>query len=106
MNFLNLQLPSISNIHSGKKFKMNTEILLLKIFIQKNSKHFQDTTRDLLDPMVEFVRWCPHLESEPLKFLHNEMYSETPQTPNQYVKIVKKLFAIKSKYCREYYIRL
>ena len=56
--------------------------------------------------MVEFGRWCTYHELEPHKFLHNEMYNETPQTRNQYVKIVKKLFAIKSKYCREYYIRL
>ena len=37
------------------------------------SKHFEDPTTELLDPMVEFVRWCPHRELKPLKFLHNEM---------------------------------
>ena len=36
---------------------------------QKYSKHFQDPTGELF----EFARWCPYLELEPHKFLHNEM---------------------------------
>ena len=39
----------------------------------RTTKHFQDPTRDLLDPIDEFVRWCPYLELKPLKFLHIEM---------------------------------
>ena len=30
-------------------------------------------TRDLLDPMAEFVRWCPYHELEPHKFLHKRV---------------------------------
>ena len=43
----------------------------------KYSKHFQDLTTDVLDPIVEFVRWCPYFESETLKFLHKELCSGT-----------------------------
>ena len=39
----------------------------------KYNKHFQDPTRNLSDPMFEFARWCPYLELESHKFLHNEM---------------------------------
>ena len=55
--------------------KINTYIYIytyIKDIYQKYSKHFQAPTRDLLDPMVELVRWCPYLELEPLKLFHNE----------------------------------
>ena len=29
---------------------------------KKYTKHFQDPARDLLDPIVEFVRWCPYFD--------------------------------------------
>ena len=54
MNFLNIQLRLLSNIHPK-----NTSI---KDIHKKYTKHFQDPTRDLLDPMVEFGRWCPYFE--------------------------------------------
>ena len=49
---------------------INTSI---KDIYKKYTKHFWDPTSNLLDPMVEFVRWCLYLELEHLKFLHNEM---------------------------------
>ena len=45
----------------------------IKDIYKKFTKHFQDLTKNVLDPMVEFVRWCPYLELKPLKFLHKEI---------------------------------
>ena len=53
-----------------ENYYINTSI---KGIYKKYTKHFQDPTRDLLDPMVEFVRCCLYLELEPHQFLHNEM---------------------------------
>ena len=39
----------------------------------KYGKHFQHPTRDLLDVIFEFVRWCPHFELETPEFLDKEM---------------------------------
>ena len=52
---------------------INTSI---KDIYKKCSKHFQELLfygpiKPL--PPVEFIRWCPYLELDPLKFLHNEM---------------------------------
>ena len=38
---------------------------------KKYCKHFQDT--DVLDRMVELVRWCPYFKSATLKFLQKEL---------------------------------
>ena len=42
--------------------------------------------KTLLDPKVEFVRWCPYFELETLKFLHKEMWSGTVQ--NRFIWIL------------------
>ena len=62
----------LSNIHNKNKSKI---ILLIEIFKKKYSKHFQDTnyTINLLDPSVEFVRWCPYFKSGTLKCWHKEL---------------------------------
>ena len=44
-----------------------------KDIYNKFRKNIQDPSRDLLDPKVAFVCWCPYLELEILKFLHKEM---------------------------------
>ena len=48
------------------------------------SKHFQDPTRVLLDPMVEYVRWSPYFELEALKFLRKEMREGNEQKDLQH----------------------
>ena len=84
MNFLNIQLPLLSNIYPKKKVGKEYINTSIKDIYKKHTKHFQDPTRDddalspgrdqgnknktrgLLDPMFEFVRWCPCLELGPL----------------------------------------
>ena len=63
----------LSNIHSTKKIEKEYINTSINDIYKKYTNHFQDFTRDLLDAMVEFVRWCPYLEIEPLKFVHDEM---------------------------------
>ena len=61
-----ITLNIILNIHP-KKMKINTYILLIKIFIKNiYTTNFKDRTRN----RVEFVRWCPYFDSETLKVLH------------------------------------
>ena len=83
----------ISNIHTKNKSKqfINT----FKKDIQKKfRKIFLDSTRELLDPKVKFVRWSPYCRLEALK-LHKEMRSSTEQhyiqkAPKRPTKKVKK----------------
>ena len=77
LNFLKLLLTLISNIHPKKKIENEYISTSLKDIYKKYSKPFQDPTRDLLDPMVEFVCWYPYFELEPLKSLHNEMKEQS-----------------------------
>ena len=58
---------------SEKKIENQYINTSIKDIYKKYSKHFQDPTRVLLDPIVEFVRRCPYLELEPHIFLLNEM---------------------------------
>ena len=44
------------------------------MFIKNKATIFEDPTREPLDPMDEYVRWCPYFKLEPLKFLHKEMW--------------------------------
>ena len=53
---------------------------MLLIDIYKNyCKNLQDPTRELVDPMVEFVLLCPYFELEHLKYLHKEMLEGNEQ---------------------------
>ena len=56
-----------------KKIKNEYINTSIKNIYKKYTKYFQDPTSDLLDPMIEFVRWSEYLQLETLKFLHNEM---------------------------------
>ena len=67
LNFLNLQLLLLPNIHPKKKIESEYINTSIQDIYKKDTKHFQDPTRDLLDQMVELVRWCPYLELEPHK---------------------------------------
>ena len=51
---------------------------------RKNVKTLLDLLKSL-DPIVEFVRWCPYFELETLKFFHKEMCTDTEH--NYIIKI-------------------
>ena len=50
-----LQFPKKSNVYAKNKSKSEQNTSFKDIY-KKYSKNFQDPTRDLLDPIVEFVR--------------------------------------------------
>ena len=75
---------------------MNKQTLLLKIF-SKNSKHFQDPTRDLLYPMVTFLHWLRIANQSPLNSCIIKCKRVTHKPPHHYVKIVRKDFFMKSE---------
>ena len=73
VEFFKSSVALITKYSSEKKIEneyINTSITDI---YKKYTKHFQDPTRELFDPMVEFIRWCPYLELERLKFWHIEM---------------------------------
>ena len=53
----------LSNIYT-----INKSIPVYNTCNKNYSKNFQDPTRDLLDPRVEFVSSCPYFGSETIQF--------------------------------------